>query len=152
MIQVTKPHLLFKGQKVYHLPKDVENQQNGAINGSFAKFIAVYESDSSELIPSRKEILDKLIIACKYNPEQVVYVNVGMKTATLSNLLVQYSPEVILIFGEIEISRNMTNLKKNYPFEINGVKILQTETLEKLEKVTGEKSLLWASLKRMLNI
>ncbi|MES2621518.1 MAG: hypothetical protein V4615_11765 [Bacteroidota bacterium] len=130
----------------------MENQTNSTINVAFIKFIAIYEADSLELTPSRKEILEKLTAACKYNPGQVVYVNSGLDKVALNNLLTKYSPEVVLVFGDIEVSRNLTNLKKNYPFEINGVKILRTETLENLEKVASEKSLLWTSLKRMLNL
>lgn len=147
-MQINSPQTLFQKQKIYRIKKE----QSLTVQDRPIKVIVLYENESAELPVSLADMLNKLILACKFNKEEALYINNKINPVSLAILYSTYQPEVILIFGEMKLSNNLAGLKKNYPYEINGVKILRTETLESLEKIKAEKSALWESLQQMFGL
>jgi hypothetical protein len=71
---------------------------------------------------------------------------------SLGNLQNEYKPQAVLIFGDVNISRNISKLKKNFVYELSGVKIISTDSLDTLMKNDAAKKALWIALKKMLGI
>jgi DNA polymerase III psi subunit len=115
-----------------------------------SRLIVLYDNPSQELPAHLKEMLIKLIQACRFKPEETTYVNFTFSPISLQNI--NCDPELILIFGDLKISRNTSSLFKNQPYELNGIKILRTERLEKLEQMKAEKAALWSALQQTLNL
>ncbi len=146
MIKLTNADLLFEKQPVYRVLTS-----KSALSATPHKVIIVYRSAAAELPASQKEMLEKLVVACKYKVEDVVYVNTGISgEMSLGVLKATYSPEVVLVFGEVKVSHNLPALKRNQPFELNGLKVLQAEELDKLHSNAKEKGVLWVGLQKMM--
>ena len=147
MFQIQQTASLFSGQKVFRISKDVENKNQEAI-----KAVVVYENSSDNLSSVFKEMLDKLMKACKFNPNEVLFLNIKDNEVSLGQIQSSFNPQIVLLFGEIAGSKNMIKLQKNISYEMNGTKIIRTESLENLEKVKGEKGKLWEVLQQTLNL
>ena len=147
MFQIQQTASLFSGQKVFRISKNVENKNQEGI-----KTIVVYESTSVNLSPAFQEMLDKLMRACKFNTNEISFLNIKANEVCIGQIQSRFNPELILLFGEIAGSKNMIKLQKNISYEMNGTKIIRTESLENLEKVKGEKIKLWQILQQTLNI
>ena len=108
----------------------------------------------AEVLPQPiKEMLDKLIQACQFKPEQTVYLNARFTDdITLGHLQNKYTPILLLVFGDPVISRNLPKLKKNFAYEMNGLKIINAEGLETLVKNDAAKKVLWGVLKKGLGL
>jgi hypothetical protein len=150
MLELLSPDLLFNKQKVFHL-------NNGVLNTitevNKRKAVVVYDSPAEVLPQPIKEMLDKLIQACQFKPEETIYLNARFAEDTSLGLLQnQYSPVMVLVFGEPNISRNLPKLKKNYPYELSGVKVINAESLETLVKNDAAKKVLWGVLKKALQL
>ena len=114
--------------------------------------VVVYENEEPGLPPPLKDMLDKLIQACKFQAEEVLHVNYKFNRVKWSMIAGREThPEIMLIFGAISISKNLAHLNKNLPYTIGGIKVLRTENLQKLEEIKAEKSAFWAVLKPMVN-
>ncbi len=150
MLELLSPNLLFSKQKVFHL--DVSVNKTVSTSGQ-RKAVVVYSQPEETLPAAMKEMLDKLIQACQFKPEETVYLNARfIPDITLGNLQNEYKPDVVLVFGEVSISRNLSKLKKNFPYELSGVKIINTDSLDTLMKNGEAKKMLWIVLKKMLEI
>ncbi len=150
MLELLSPELLFNKQKVFHLNVSVEKTLTDT---KPHKVVVVYNQPAEILPPAMKEMLDKLIQACQFKPEDTIYLNAGFNPdISLGNIENEYHPNAVLIFGDVEISRNLTKLKKNYPYELSGVKVLNAESLDTLLKNGEAKKVLWGVLKKMLGI
>ncbi len=147
MFQIQQTASLFSGQKVFRISKNVENKNQEAI-----KAVVVYENSSDNLSPTLQEILDKLMKACKFSITEVSFMNNKGNEVSIGQIQSSFNPQIVLLFGEIAGSKNMIKLQKNISYEMNGTKIIRTESLENLEKVKGEKAKLWEVLKQTLNI
>ena len=150
MLELLSPELLFNKQKVFHLNVSVEKTLS---EPAFRKIVVIYDQLAEVLTGPLKEMLDKLIQACQFKPEETVYLNVRFNPdLSLGNLQNEYQPATVLVFGDVDISRNLTKLKKNYPYELNGIKVLNAESLDTLLKNGEAKKVLWGVLKKMLGI
>ncbi len=147
-MQIASPQTLFQKQKVYKIDKE----RSLSIQKEPHKVIVLYEHEAAELPSTLLEMLNKLIQACRLKSDEVCYVNHKFNPISLADIQAKYKTEVVLVFGEIKLSNNLAGLKKNYPFEINGVKILRTETLSNLERIKTEKAALWGSLQQIFNL
>lgn len=152
MIQIQNPSSLFSQQKVFEISNHVDKNKLTQTETQKFKVLVLYKDSAAELSASEKEMVNKLIRACKFTEEETLLLNQNSQKASLGYLQSRYQPEMILIFGETYLSNNLLRLKKNSPTEINGTKILQTDSLEILEKIKGAKGVLWEVLKGMLNI
>ena len=83
---------------------------------------------------------------------KISFLNIKANEVCIGQIQSRFNPELILLFGEIAGSKNMIKLQKNISYEMNGTKIIRTESLENLEKVKGEKIKLWQILQQTLNI
>jgi hypothetical protein len=111
-----------------------------------------YENQAPLLPQPLKDMLDKIMQACLFKTDEVIYLNHKPEPRSFSNISSNYQPEIILVFGDINLSHNLAPLIKNRPYEINGVKVLRTENLEKLDQMKAEKSALWTSLQSMFTL
>jgi hypothetical protein len=150
MLELLSPDLLFGKQKVFHINDSVSttitkaNKRNAVI---------VYDYAAEVLPQPVKEMLDKLVQACQFKPEQTIYLNARFTgDVSLGHLQNTYSPTMILIFGDVNVSRNLSKLKRNFAYDLSGVKIVNTEGLETLLKNDAAKKALWGVLKKMLGI
>ena len=150
MLELLQPDLLFNKQKVF-APHD---SVTTTITINTHKRAVVVFSMAAETMPQPiKDMLDKLIQACQFKPEETIYLNsVFTADVSLGHLQNTYNPKAVLVFGDTEISRNLTKLKKNFPYELNGVKVLNAESLEMLVKNDAAKKTLWGVLKKMLQL
>lgn len=149
MLQLTSPQHLFNKQKVFQTTAAVENLSS---NTKQARVVIVFESSTPELPANLKEMIDKMISACKYKPEDAVYINGTNTNYSIGRIQNQYRPETILIFGNISLGKNISCLNKNIGYELSGVKVLWAESLANLEKNANEKKVLWGALQRMLGL
>ena len=150
MLELLSPELLFNKQKVFHLNVNAENT---TAEPATHKAVVVFNQPAETLPAPTKEMLDKLIQACQFKPEETVYLNTHFNPdISLGNIQNEYKPLAVLVFGDVEISRNLTKLKKNYPYELNGLKVLNAESLDTLLKNGEAKKVLWGVLKKMLGI
>ncbi|MCX6199314.1 MAG: hypothetical protein NTY88_08860 [Bacteroidetes bacterium] len=116
------------------------------------KAVGVYDNASTDLPSTFQEMLDKLMSACKFNTNEISFLNIKANEVSVGQLQSCFNPELILLFGEMTGSKNMTKLQKNISYELNGTKIIRTESLENLERIKGEKGKLWEVLKQTLGI
>ena len=150
MLELLSPNLLFNKQKVFHLNDSVNKT---VTNQPERRAIVIYDQPSETLPDSMKEMLDKLVQACQFKPEETVYLNARFAPdISLGDLQNEYKPEAVLVYGDINISRNISKMKKNFVYELNGVKIINTDSLDTLLKNGEAKKVLWGVLKKMLGI
>jgi len=150
MLELSSPDLLFNKQKVFHL---IDSVTKTTIEKSLRKAVIVFDVTPEIIAPAMTEMLDKLIQACRFKPEETIYLNARFASdVSLITLQNTYQPDVVLIFGDVVISRNLTKLRKNFPYELNGVKIVNAESMELLLKNDAAKKALWGVLKKMLNL
>jgi hypothetical protein len=150
MIQISAPEALFSKQKVFRFDKNVDK---GSDIRSVYKVVVIYETPQPELPAAQNDMLLKLIAACQFKQEEVYYINRSLlEDISLGNLQNRFSPQFILIFGEINLSRNITGIKKNAVYQLSGVKVIYTDSLVTLEKNPQAKKTLWGSLQKMLEI
>ncbi len=146
MIQLSSAGQLFAKQGIYtRLPVKNGNNQSKTV-------LIIYDYEAEQLPQPAKEMLEKLITACKFDMAKVAYINsktqIPNSIGTLKN---SYGAEVILVFGPVNLSRNIPALKLNHPYHINGLRILQTLPVEQLVTNDKEKKALWGGLQRLIS-
>ncbi len=150
MLELSSPQLLFNKQKVFHVQHSVTDTTTKA---TLRKAIVVYDLPNETLQQPLQEMLVKLIQACKFKPEETIYINARFNPdVSLSNLQNKFNPVTILAFGDVPLSRNLSKLKKNFAYDLNGVKVLNTDNMETLVKNDAAKKALWGVLKKMLGL
>ena len=98
------------------------------------------------------EMLNKLVLACKFLLNDTVYLNASEVNATISMLQNIYQPKLILAMGEVNLGAHLNMLPKYSAAEINNTYIIKTATPLRLESSKSEKETLWKTLKTSLNI
>jgi hypothetical protein len=150
MIELLQPDLLFNKQKVFTIQDSVNTTIS---NVEPKKAVVVFDLVSETMPQPIKDMLDKLIQACQFKPDETIYLNARFAgDVTLGHLQNTYNPKTVLVFGDTEVSRNVTKLKKNFPYDLNGIKLLNAESLEMLVKNDAAKKTLWGVLKKMLQL
>ena len=150
MPELLSPEMLFNKQKVFHLNDGVSKT---VTSPDMRKAVILFDQPTETLPAPVKEMLDKLIQACKFKPEETIYLNTRFTPdITLGNVQNEYHPEAVLVFGDVSISRNISKLKKNFVYEFSGVKVVNTDSLDTLMKNGEAKKVLWGVLKKMLSI
>jgi hypothetical protein len=150
MLELLSPELLYNKQKVYHVQDGVATTISKT---NLRKAVIVYDLPTETLQQPLQEMLDKLIQACKFKPEETIYLNARFTTDTsLGALQNKYNPVAVLVFGDVPISRNLAKLKKNFAYDLNGVKVVNTDSMEVLVKNDAAKKALWGVLKKMLGL
>ena len=150
MLELSSPELLFNKQKVYHLQDSVTSTTT---KPEQRKAVVVYDMPTETVAQPLQEMLDKLIMACKFKPEETIHINTRFTPdVSLGTLENQYTPVMVIVFGEVSMSRNLTKLKKNFAYELNGVKVVNTDGLEALVKNDAGRKALWMVLKKMLGL
>lgn len=152
MIQLNTPHVLFSKQKLMRVSGNVEKKISEPALAANYRAVFIYSYEKEELSEVFKEMFGKLSGACKFKPEQTLFINSSFNPVTLGQLQAQYKPELILVFGEMLVSRNLAKLKKHYPYDVSGAVVIKTETIENLELVKGEKLKLWGVLQQALKL
>jgi hypothetical protein len=149
MLHLSSPSGLFENKKVYH----VSGTTGPAKGNSSAKAIVAYRYNSEKLPEPLQQMLDRLLQACKFAPSATEYINMDFNTnISLGTIKETYPAEVLLIFGETGLERNLQKLKRNIPFLINGLKIIQAESLTALNGNDKEKKALWGGLQKLLTL
>jgi hypothetical protein len=146
MIELSAPEELLAQQNLYRIGGNVDKARPAFTHAY--KLVVVLSQPFNALPAALKEMVEKLIAACKLDSAQVAYTDVESADISYQNIIRAYRPEVILVFGEIALSRNLNGLKKNQPYEFNGTKILLAQTLDYIAKTQAEKSALWVGLQK----
>jgi hypothetical protein len=146
MILIQLPELLLKSEKVYNLP---DNRLNTA---QTCKIVLLYDSAKTILSPQLKEMTDKLVAACKFTAEDAVYIDYSVNSVSLGTIQNKLAPMLILVFGNIDFTRNMQKMKKHFVYDINDTKIIITSDMAALDSNKAEKSALWGVLQKALGL
>lgn len=150
MLGLNAPDTLFNKQKLVRFNTNVDNKTEHAIP---CKVAVVYELQAKELPTATKDMLDKIIMACRFKIEEAVYINRHLVADTsLGVLQSEFSPVLVLVFGDISVSRNLTKLQNNVPYVINGMHVICMESITSFSKNDAAKKTLWALLKKVLGI
>lgn len=152
MIKLNSAELLFDKQKVYAKTSSVNKTKLSANNQPGTLAVLLYKAEGDSLPAPQQEMLEKMMAACKFKPEEVQYVNLQQDEITLGDVLAMNGLRLVLIFGKYEGSRNMTALKLNVPVALSGVEVLLTDSLEKLAAEPKLKGNLWTALKGALGL
>ena len=150
MFQLSQPGELFSHQTLYRLNANVDKRAPIAIGP--CRLVVAMPQPVSALAEPVKEMVEKLITACKVDTKEVVYADALSSDISYQAIQNTYHPGVILYFGDLPISRNLTGLKRNLPYEFNGTKILLAQTLEHIAKTPVEKNALWAGLQKLFKL
>ena len=116
------------------------------------KAVLLFNSAESSLPATQQEMLDKMMAACKFEPNQVKIINLAHTSLSLGDVLSVEGLKLVLIFGKYDASRNMIALKYNLPIPISGVEVLLTDSLDKLMAEPKLKGTLWNALKVALGL
>lgn len=148
MQQITEPELLFQSEKIYKTRGANQLVGNNINKGA----VVVYtDSERERLNETEWNKLLEILKACKLKEEDVAFVNAARQAVTFSSLRKQITCGNIIVFGEVELSRNL-QLKKFHLFEIDGVKILKSEPVSKLLNNEADRVTLWKLLRKMFDI
>lgn len=154
MLEISNPVQLFAKQKVVNTNSNVENQLLTGIEVKIGKeIVVVYRFDGGEFLAGEERTqLLKILDACKLKEEDVVLINTAkVKSFSLAWLRSNFPVQTLLVFGEIEISKNF-QLKKHFTCSIDGLKIVKGEALTKLIKSPNDKKALWEELRKVFGI
>lgn len=143
MIELKVPQFLLEKQKLMQVSAGSADK---ALSSKKAKVVLIYNHNGDQLPVSQKEMLDRLVVACKFDKSETAYLNCFEHQYKLGFVLSAYSPSLVLVFGDISLSQNIVRMVKNHAYEISGAIVIRTESIDNLEKVKGEKSKLWDSL------
>jgi hypothetical protein len=150
MIDVSHPHLLFEREKLIHVGNSAPDT---ALPNATYKVAFVFNYPGQQLPPALKEMTEKMISACKFQLAEAIYVNqYEANYFSLNYLTRQLNIKLVLAFGNIELSRNLGRLHKNRPYQFGNIQIIQTESLENLEKNGYAKKELWGALIEALTV
>ena len=150
MLNLTKPGFLFEREKLFQVNDKLINKSADA---NFYKVAFVFNHPEQQLPAPLKEMADKLVTACKFKPEEVIYINQNAgHYLSLNELTSQFNIKFVLAFGNVVLSRNLNKLTRHLPYNFGQLKILQTDSLESLEKNSVAKKILWAALASTLEL
>ena len=152
MIQLHAPQVLFGKQKVLRVSQNVEKKIPETSSPGTYRAVFIYSFEKEQLLAPFMEMLTKLAGACKLKPDESLFINCFSHPVSIGQLQGQYSPELLLVFGDMPVSRNISRLKKHYPYDISGAVVIKTDTMENLEQVKGEKVKLWGVLQQALGL
>ncbi len=152
MIKLNSAELLFDKQKLYAQTAGVNKSELSADNKADVKAVLLFNSAESSLPAAQQEMLDKMMAACKFEPNQVKFINLAHTSLSLGDVLSVEGLKLVLIFGKYDASRNMIALKYNLPIPISGVEVLLTDSLDKLMAEPKLKGTLWNALKVALGL
>lgn len=150
MFQLAMPEQLLAGEKLYSTERGVDKVMPPKPEG--CRLVVVLNKPLTGLPDNLKQMVEKLVAACKIDTKDVAYMDSPQGYISFSQIASQYRPQAVLVFGNIKISRNLTGLKTNLPYEFNGTKILFAGELEKIDKTPTEKKALWAGLQQMFGL
>ncbi len=144
MLQSESVKYLFKGERV--IP---ENSFKTVLKSEEKRVAVIYSSDGADATEAEKNMLQKLLAACKISPDEVEIINNRKLNLSLATVQNGYKPKYILLFGETGAGINLSSLKTNTPFNLSGTHILKTLSLDKLVSNDREKAHLWKALQSM---
>lgn len=147
MLKLESPEYLFNKRKVYAHTADVDK----LAGASQVKALLVYNSNG-DLNPAHREMLDKMMAACKFKEGETAYVNAAAAPVSLSALQNQYKPGLLVVFGDIVLSKNLAKPVKYVPIEMSGAALLYADTLAQLGTDGAAKKKLWGALQRVLGL
>jgi hypothetical protein len=152
MIKLVSPQILLGKHNIYAHLQSVEKNTPAFESKDVIKAIVLYASSRPQISDSQTEMLNKIMTACKFESSEVQYINLQLNPASVGEIISNYSPDIILVFGKTSLGRNMTELPENRAVSISGVQVLRTAELDKVETDAAVKKKLWITLQNILNI
>jgi DNA polymerase III psi subunit len=122
------------------------------IRGYYSKRILIMVK-SDEIEPDADTLLTKMLQACQLKEDDYYLIAVDSPKAIFS-LVSTHHPDTLLLFG-LNFDSDMVQLNKPLykPFRLNGIKILLSDSLQKLNIDASLKSALWTNgLKPLFSI
>jgi hypothetical protein len=154
MLELSNPALLWAKQKLVKTSTGVQNKSITGIEVKQGKeVVVVYRFTAGEFLAGEERTqLLKILGACKLKEEDVVLINVAqVQNVSLSWLRSNFPIKTLLVFGDIEISKNF-QLKKYFTYNIDGLQIVKGEPIAKLLTSGADKKALWEELKRVFGV
>src|ERR1700722_376257 len=121
MIRLSSTDLLFENTPAYRIAGEQKTEKSPV-----KKMLLVYENESEQLPEQTKIMLEKLVSACHLLSDEVEYINISYryKGTSLGDWKNIFSPKIILVFGNIPVSRNILALKKNNAYTLDNVQLI----------------------------
>jgi hypothetical protein len=141
------PALLFANQKIYK----TNFAANSPVSDKKVKLLLVYSDNSANLSSSQTDMLIRIVAACGFKAEEKMLINIAKEDLSLARIALTF-PETLLVivFGDIALSKNILLPKKNFPVQIGSQFLIYTSPIAKLETDKTEKTRLWNALQRVL--
>ena len=146
MIHLSEPTILFEKSKIIRVQAPVNKQSDS----SQAKLLCVFQNEPEDIPKVHTEMLDNLIKACEIEKNDSVYLS--SENFSVRDITESKSLRLVIIFGPISLNKNLGLMEKNYPYDLNDIKFIRTETIDKLSSSKAEKMELWKSLQIALNL
>jgi hypothetical protein len=150
MIKIEEPHLLFEKTPVYKISQRNKEASSAPFNVKSAKLLLVFATKEQVVSPSVQAMFTKLTIACGFTDAQKMLINTGGKSTEAGELIKEYSPKLVLVFGDAVL----TGIKpgKNAAEVINGATVISTDGPEILAAHDAGKAALWKAIKAALKL
>lgn len=151
MLKLSNPALLWAKQKLVKTGTGVQNKSQTGIEVKQGKeVVIVYRFTNGDFLAGEERTqLLKILGACKLKEDDVVLINaVQVQNVSLSWLRSNFPLKTLLLFGDIEISKNF-QLKKYFTYNIDGLQIVKSEPIAKLLTSAADKKALWEELKKI---
>jgi hypothetical protein len=147
-IMLNNPSLLYKKQALYSINNtSLFNVNQPGVRLKNGNEIAILYNCLGSAEPPAEEWqqLIKMLSACKLTEDDVVCINTAMVSGLSWSSLLQALPvTLIIMFGDLadELSANI-NVAKYNTYQLNGVRLVRSETLATLTKSPPDKAALW---------
>ncbi len=151
MLKLSNPALLWAKQKLVKTGTGVQNKSQTGIEVKQGKeVVIVYRFTNGDFLAGEERTqLLKILGACKLKEDDVVLINeVQVQNVSLSWLRSNFPLKTLLLFGDIEISKNF-QLKKYFTYNLDGLQIVKSEPIAKLLTSGADKKALWEELKKI---
>lgn len=146
-MKLQAPALLFSNQKIYK----TNIAATTPVSNEKVKLLLVYSDNSAGLSSSQTDMLMKMVAACGFKAEEKLLINFAKHGLSLASIALTF-PEALLVivFGDIPLSKNMALPKKNFPVQMGDQFFIYTLPVAMLETDKTEKTRLWNALQRVL--
>ncbi len=149
MLEINHPVLLFQNQKIF-VKKRQNLPKNEWLKG--ADVVVIFFEKNNEWKQDWEEMLNKLVAACGFKPENMLRINVASERFVLSEIQKEINTKLMLLFGDFSITNNMSEIPRNFPFCLSGSVIIRTVDLSGIVTDKIQKSKLWGALQSGLNL
>lgn len=152
MIKLRYPELLFEREKVYKISGGHSASDWKEFEPKSLKILLIFEESEKDITEATGQMLNKLVVACGYSDNEKLLVSFAQRSISLSNIQNTLQPEMVLLFGDVELGGNISSLTRNQAVLIGEVVFIKTDSLVKLTTDEKGKAALWKGIKEGLKL